>query len=64
MADFILTRRRREYKQKDKYPIVRIRGETYQKLQSVALEADRSIMDVADLAIQHALGELKWVEEQ
>ena len=64
MADFILTRRRREYKQKDKYPIVRIRGETHQKLQSVALEADRSIMDVADLAIQHALCELKWVEEE
>ena len=64
MADFILTRVKRKYTQQVAHPKISVSLATYKKLQEVALEADQSISSVANQAIDHALGELKWVEEE
>lgn len=64
MADFILTKKKREWTQQSGFPKVSLSRDVYEALQHVALEADMSLSSVACKAIQHALGELKWVEEE
>lgn len=63
MADFILTKKRREWTAHGNFPKVSLNRDVYEQLHKVALEADMSMAAVACKAIQHALSELKWVEE-
>lgn len=60
---FILTRKRRSYKQIGENPKISIDRQTYIKLQEAAAETGLSISAIAKQAVDFAFARLKYVEE-
>lgn len=60
---FILTRKRRSYKQNVDHPKISIDRQTYIKLQEASAETGRSISAIAKQAVDFAFERLKYVEE-
>ena len=59
---FIMTRKRRDYSQKDEYPMARVNKATYDALQRVAIESESSMSEVTRKAVAFAMDRLEWCD--
>lgn len=61
--DFVLVRKKKEYRQVQQFPKISIDLGTYRKLQKAAIDSGLSISQIAKQAIDYAFNRVQWVEE-
>lgn len=63
MDDFIVVRKRKDYRQATTCPKINTDAATYQRLAEVAAESGQSVSEIARQAIAYALDRMKYADE-
>ena len=63
MEDFVIVRKRKDYKQATTCPKINTDLATYQRLAEVSAESGQSISEIARQAIAYALERMRYADE-